>query len=155
MGIPIGSTYSRTGATTEAAIGVKVQLQQTALEGGKMQHETVMKLASHILEECDYEVISAKNGKEALEIYLRSGKTFDLLVTDVVMPEMSGRELADRLRENHPKLKVLFMSGYTDDTVIRHGIIDAKARFIQKPFTFDGFAKEVRGILDEGIFPIG
>ncbi len=68
-------------------------------------------------------------------------------MTDVVMPEMGGRELADLLKEKLPDLQVLFTSGYTDDAVVRHGVIELGTNFIQKPFTPDALAKKVRELL--------
>ena len=73
----------------------------------------------------------------------------DLLITDVVMPQMGGRELSEKLAEMHPQIGVLFTSGYTDDAVIRQGIIEVGANFIQKPFTFDGLAQKIREVLDK------
>ena len=72
----------------------------------------------------------------------------DLLLTDVVMPQISGRELAERLAELHPGLRVLFMSGYSDEAVYRHGVLSPDAAFLEKPFTERGLAGKVREVLD-------
>ena len=95
-----------------------------------------------------YRVISAHSGLEALEKWGSDGKPPALLVTDVVMPGMSGRELADQLLTRLPDLKVLYISGYTDEAVLRHGILPSGSFFLQKPFALHLFAKKVRDILD-------
>ena len=74
--------------------------------------------------------------------------TVHLMVTDVVMPGMSGRQLADRLLSLRPEVKVLYMSGYTDDAIVHHGVLDPGIAYIQKPFAPDAFASKVRQILD-------
>jgi two-component system cell cycle sensor histidine kinase/response regulator CckA len=108
----------------------------------------VRSLSRHILEDCGYTVIEAGNGIEALEVYGRGECRIDLLMTDVVMPQMGGRELAEKLAVTHSQLKVLFTSGYTDDSIVRHGMVDAKINFLQKPFTPTALALKVRRILD-------
>ncbi len=94
-----------------------------------------------------YAVTPAVDGRDALNL-VSGGIAVDLLVTDVVMPGMSGRELAEALRRQNPGLKVLFTSGYTDDAVVRHGVLDADAAFLQKPYTPMALARKVREVLD-------
>src|SRR5205085_8664642 len=96
--------------------------------------EMVRRLAREVLEMYGYRVLEAANGGAAFLICERHEWPIQLLVTDVVMPEMSGRELADRLARLRPDMKVLYMSGYTDTTV-NEGVLEEGADFIQKPFT--------------------
>ncbi len=110
--------------------------------------EIVRKLSREVLELCGYKVIEAENGVAALELCENYEGRIDLLMTDVVMPQMGGRELAETLSQIYPQMHVLFTSGYTDDAVVRHGIIDIGTNFIQKPFTFDSLAKKVRELID-------
>nr|MBA4185212.1 response regulator [Acidobacteriota bacterium] len=110
--------------------------------------ELVRNLSREILETCGYTVIEARNGLEAMEISENGNCKFDLLMTYVVMPEMGGRELAEILTEKLPNIQILFTSGYTDDAIVRHGVIEADTNFIQKPFTFDALARKVRELLD-------
>ncbi len=109
---------------------------------------SVRSLVRRTLEAKGYKVIEAGNGADALLTCSQYEGSVDLLVTDVVMPEMSGRELAERLAPFHPNMKVLFMSGYTDDAVVRHGVLEAETAFLQKPFTPDALARKVREALD-------
>ncbi|MEZ6031573.1 MAG: PAS domain S-box protein [Planctomycetaceae bacterium] len=108
----------------------------------------VLKLLRAILESNGYTVVSANDGPSALATAAAFPGTIDLLLTDVVMPEMSGREMAQSFRERWPKLKVLYTSGYTADTVVRYGVETAADAFIQKPFTPAGLAGKVRQTLD-------
>jgi PAS domain S-box-containing protein len=108
----------------------------------------VRNLACRILRSHGYTVLEADGGVEALRICEQHAGTIHLVLTDVVMPEMSGRELSELFRARKLNLKVLFMSGYTDDAVMRHGILEAEASFIQKPFTPSSLAQKVREVLD-------
>jgi len=110
--------------------------------------ELVRKLSRKMLETCGYTVIEARNGLEALEISENGKCKIDLLMTDVVMPKMGGRELAEKLSVKLPNLRILFTSGYTDDAVVRNGIIETNTNFLQKPFTFDALNRKVRKLLD-------
>jgi len=93
--------------------------------------------------------MTASDGAEALRLVHDRTPQIDLLATDVVMPNMSGRDLADRLRKERSGLKVLFMSGYTDDTLLHHGVYEAREAYLQKPFALQAFASKVRQILDQ------
>jgi PAS domain S-box-containing protein len=96
-----------------------------------------------------FTVLTAGDGVEALRLARDHRGVIDLLATDVVMPNMSGRDLADSLRRERDGLKVLFMSGYTDDTLLRHGVFEQREAFLQKPFALQAFASKVREMLDE------
>lgn len=109
----------------------------------------VRKLTLRYLAQYGYEVIAASNADEALHVALSHPGTIDLLLTDVVMPNGSGPELAEKIREHLPHVNVLYMSGYTDDTVVRHGLLHSEVSFIQKPFGSLGLARKVRSILDD------
>src|SRR5437867_1653028 len=110
--------------------------------------ETVRGLAQKILEQAGYNVLSAAGGEEAVRLCRAQNRRIDLILTDVVMPEASGKEVADRLNQLVPGIKVLFMSGYTDEVIVHHGVLDSNVQFIQKPFTPMALAKKVREILD-------
>jgi PAS domain S-box-containing protein len=110
--------------------------------------EAVRHLLAQGLSNYGFTVLTAQDGTEALRVVRERAAQIDLLVTDVVMPNMSGRDLADRLRNEFNHLKVLFMSGYTDDTLLRHGVYEARESFLQKPFVITAFASRVREILD-------
>jgi PAS domain S-box-containing protein len=107
-------------------------------------------LAREILEGYGYTVFEAGQPTDALLVGDRHTGPIDLLVTDVVLPEMSGRRLAERLRPLRPEMKVLYTSGYTDNAIVHHGRLDPGTPFIQKPFTPDGLARKVREVLDSG-----
>ena len=110
--------------------------------------EVVRNLVREILEGNGYTVIEARNGAEALELGRRFKGPIHLLVTDVVMPKMSGRELAERLVTIHRETRILYMSGYTDGAIGHHGVLDPDTEFLQKPFSFDELAQKVRKVID-------
>ena len=108
----------------------------------------VRDLARDILEAKGYTVLWARDGAEALRICEQHSGPIHLMLTDVVMPEMTGRQLADRLAVLRPAIKVLYMSGYTDNAVVHHGVLDPGTVFLQKPFSAAVLARKVREILD-------
>ena len=107
--------------------------------------ENVRAMAISILTKLGYRVLSASDGGEALRIYKEQGSSIDLILTDVVMPSMSGREMVERMGSG---LKVLYMSGYTDEIIAHHGVLLEGIEYIQKPFTLDRLARKIREILD-------
>jgi CheY-like chemotaxis protein len=109
----------------------------------------VRELAARSLRSRGYNVLAATDGVDALRTIDGTGLRLDLLLTDVVMPRLGGPELVATLRPRYPDLKVLFMSGYTDDAMVRRGIRDAGAAFLQKPYTPHGLAQKVRDVLDQ------
>ncbi|HEY0793228.1 MAG TPA: PAS domain S-box protein [Chthoniobacterales bacterium] len=110
--------------------------------------QPVRAVTALLLETLGYRVLKASSGEEALRLAEASREKIDLLLADVVMPGLSGRELAEILQVREPHLKVLFQSGYTDDAVLRHGVVHAEVAFLPKPFTLDGLARKVREVLD-------
>jgi two-component system cell cycle sensor histidine kinase/response regulator CckA len=110
---------------------------------------SVRDIAARILREQGYRVLEAATGEDAVGFATEKGdEQIRLLVTDLVMPEMGGRELADRLRAVYSDIKVLFLSGYTDEAVVRHGMLDTGAAFLQKPFSAAALTRKVRELLD-------
>ncbi|MCX7856998.1 MAG: PAS domain S-box protein [Deltaproteobacteria bacterium] len=105
-------------------------------------------LITEFLTKKGYEALSAKNAQEALEIISRQTKPIDVLLTDIVMPGISGRELAQTVKRSYPETKILFMSGYMDESQLDFGIFEEGFSFIQKPFDFDTLAKKVMDLLE-------
>jgi len=110
--------------------------------------ESLRTLGARVLGALGYEVLVARTGKEAIQIVADHKGPIDLIATDVVMPEMNGSQLVAKVLEARPGIRVLFMSGYTDDEVMRRGVIDGQTAFLQKPFTPDLLAHKVREVLD-------
>ena len=105
-------------------------------------------LLQRVLEDCGYAVSTAASGIKALQLVKEHAGTFDLIVTDVVMPGMSGRQMIEQLVARYQKVKVLYISGFTDDAVIRHGILHDRVPYLQKPFLPAALGRKVREVLD-------
>lgn len=142
-------------ASEIAANGLAVPAANPVTHGGNEtillveDEETVRKLARTALQGKGYVILEASHGGEALSLFEQHQGLIDLLVTDVVMPQMSGRELAEQLKTFQPQLKVLFMSGYTDDAIVRHGLLTAEVEYLSKPFSLNVLASKVREVLDK------
>ena len=124
---------------------------------GKKGHETVVvaedddgvrELTFDILQKHGYRVITASNTGELFQALHDYDGSVDMLLTDVIMPGMNGRELFEKLKSSYPELKVIFMSGYTDDVIAHHGILEEGMHFIQKPFSINLLTDKVRSVLD-------
>jgi CheY-like chemotaxis protein len=126
----------------------------TAVRGGSEtillveDEEGLRKLARLILELHGYKVLEARNGIEAIDVEKKHGGPIDLLVTDVVMPEMSGSQLVQVLQPRQPRMKVLYTSGYPNDAIVRHGLSLARDPFLPKPFSAVSLPQKIREILD-------
>jgi PAS domain S-box-containing protein len=112
--------------------------------------DSVRRVACNILRRNGYRVLEASNGGEALLICEQHGANIHLLLTDLVLPHLSGPRLADRLGRIRPNMKVLFMSGYADEAVLQHGVLESGARYLEKPLTPERLARKVREVLSEG-----
>lgn len=108
----------------------------------------IRKIAARLLRALGYQVFEALDGEEAVALAARTPQPIHLVVTDIVMPRMGGREVVERLRENRPDIRVLYVSGYAPDAVALHGVLEAEMTFLQKPFTRAELARAVRAALD-------
>jgi len=129
------------GATESAPTGTETILLVE-------DEEEVRQLAREFLEASGYTVLNAHDAREALTMAERHADPIHLLLSDVVMPQMSGREVAERLALTRPDTKVLYMSGYTDDAIVRHGALERGNSFLQKPFTAYSLGRKIREVLD-------
>jgi len=136
--------------TEEENEGIRSQAMQGGLETILLvEDEEMIREATHgMLEKLGYKVLSAHTPSHAIGLAKEHLGKIDLLITDVVMPEMNGRDLAERLSKQIPGMKHLFMSGYTADVIAHQGITEKRGNFIQKPFSLDALAAEVRKLLD-------
>jgi PAS domain S-box-containing protein len=111
----------------------------------------VRAVTRRMLERYGYSVLEAADGEAAIRLAAKFGGHIHLLITDVVMPNLGGRDLAEMFAQTYPNTKVLFMSGYTDDAIVRHGILQEDIAYLQKPFTPESLARKVRAVLDANI----
>jgi PAS domain S-box-containing protein len=109
--------------------------------------QAVRDLTVRILQQLGYTILTASSGAQALEISAAHEGHIDLLLTDVVMPNMSGRQLADQILESRPDTRILFLSGYTENTVVHHGVLDAGVDFLPKPFSRENLSRKLREVL--------
>jgi len=133
--VDAAAATSRASAPTETILLVEDEHQLRAL-------------AARILERAGYRVLTAGAGEEALEVCTGHSGRIHLLLTDLVMPGMNGRQLAERAATLRPDMRVLYMSGYTDDVIVRHGVVGQSAAFLQKPITTTALNEKVREVLD-------
>ncbi|EKD39809.1 MAG: PAS/PAC sensor hybrid histidine kinase [uncultured bacterium] len=126
--------------------------EEIPLGGGEtvlvVEDETaLLKMSKRMLEKLGYRVLAAATPGEAVELAANNADTIQLLITDVVMPGMNGRDLAERLQALYPNMKILFMSGYTADVIVHRGVLDEGVNFIQKPYSMEDMAVKVREVL--------
>jgi CheY-like chemotaxis protein len=137
------------GPSPKASSDLLVPLRGTETILVVEDEDGVRALARQILEGFGYQVLDARQGAEAIGVCEQQPGPIDLLITDVVMPGMSGRQVAEQVAERRPGLRVLFLSGYTDDAIVHHGVLDLGMPFLQKPFSPMALALKVRQVLDD------
>ncbi len=111
--------------------------------------ELVRKMVCRYLGKAGYQIIEAESGEEAISMFEDRKEKIDLILSDVIMPQMSGRQLADQAVTIKPEMKILYMSGYTDDAIVHHGVLEPDVHFLQKPFTQESLLRKVREALDQ------
>ena len=109
--------------------------------------ESVRQLVRETLAAKGYQVVEAENGESGMAVAAEHKGKIDLVITDVVMPGMGGRELVKQLAQTRPETKVLYLSGYTEDAIVSEGTIESGAAFLQKPFTLQNLSRKVREVL--------
>ena len=138
------------GKAAKLSAGAEVELDLRGSETVLVVEDesSVRALAARFLRERGYTVIEASNGKEALRKAQEFAGEIHLVLTDVVMPEMSGKVLVSQIEAARPGVRALFISGYTDNAIVHHGILESNVAFLQKPFSADGLARKVREVLN-------
>jgi len=144
--IPRAEESAKPAASAHGGPAAKPRGRETILVVEDMA--AVRQLASTVLTRHGYRVVAVESGERALELVARSEEPVDLLLTDVVMPGMNGRDLYARLAAVRPGLKVLYMSGHSEDVIAHHGVLDPGVSFIQKPFSIGAILNKVRAALD-------
>jgi CheY-like chemotaxis protein len=144
--LPQVETVAETGVADDSGASQPATGQETILL--VEDEDDVRALAREVLERQGYTVVEASDGAQAVTVYEKEGARIDLILTDVVMPRMSGREMVDRVRATRPDMRVLYMSGYTGDAIVRHGVLDASMLLLGKPFTPLALIAKVREVLD-------
>jgi PAS domain S-box-containing protein len=152
-----GTTFKVYLPRTNESPALETEQDVSPVRDGDEEHilmvedeEQVRSMLEAMLKELHYQVTVAENGEEALLLYQEQGFRPDLIITDVVMPGMGGKRLVEQVQKTVPEQKVLYMSGYTDDAIGHHGVLDADTNFIQKPFTFRGIAEKIEQVLTGG-----
>jgi len=150
-----GTTFKIYLPVTTIAVGeVKVKEAETRIKIGTEtillveDNEQVRELAQTILRRLGYKLVIATNGEEALSKAISHLEPIHLLLTDVFMPRMNGRELYEEVKKRYPFIKVIYMSGYTDNVIAHHGVLDAGIAYVQKPFSMHVVAGKIREVLD-------
>jgi PAS domain S-box-containing protein len=153
-----GSTFKVYLPRVEAQVEAKPEVVEVGSAGKGSEtillvedEEAVRELASRILSAKGYSVVAAKSTKEAEQYAGKHGAKIHLLLTDIIMPGTSGRELAKRITARHPRTRVLYMSGYTDNVLAQGGVLEAGLSFLQKPFTPGALVQKVRDVLDSPV----
>jgi len=151
-----GTTFKNYFPQIEIACATPAVVASTPVAQGGIEtvllvedEESLRKLAQGCLQTCGYTVLEATDGQDALEVANRYRGKIHLLLTDVIMPGISGRDLADQLAQVRPDVKVLYMSGYTHDLVTQRGILASGSELLQKPFAISALLRKVRDMLDE------
>jgi CheY-like chemotaxis protein len=153
--LDVGTTFKIYLPRVDGAVSGRVELSTAAPVGHGSEtillvedDDAVRTVAGRILRRSGYTVIEATNGVEALRICADPAVGIDAIITDMVMPELGGREFACALNEHRPGARLIFMSGYTEDAVTRQSLLQPGAAFIEKPFTPDALTTKLRGVLD-------
>lgn len=136
-----GTTEKQVAPVANAAVGGSETVLLVEDE------ESVRQLVRDTLEAKGYKVVEAENGEAGLAAAAKHEGKIDLVITDVVMPGLGGRELVERLAKTRPETKVLYLSGYTEDAIISEGTIESGTAFLQKPFTLQNLSRKVREVL--------
>jgi signal transduction histidine kinase/ligand-binding sensor domain-containing protein/CheY-like chemotaxis protein len=151
-----GSTFTVYLPREQHADELRVTAEFEAFQSGSAtvllveDEDAVRRLATRVLSRAGYRVLAAAGGEQALDVAAGFEGTIDLLMTDVVMPGMSGRELAEVLLPARPAMRLLYASGYTEDAIVRHGVSSLETAFLEKPFTPNALLQKVRQVLDAG-----